>query len=56
MEGHTDKMQELILNLSVHLRYLLQAEQELVPLKMELNFVENYVNMQKHVTGRPVSC
>lgn len=56
MEGQTDKMQELILNLSVHLRYLLQAEQELVPLKMELNFVENYVNMQKHVTGRPVSC
>ncbi|MCM1135818.1 MAG: histidine kinase [Clostridium sp.] len=56
MEGHTDKMQELILNLSVHLRYLLQAERELVPLKMELDFVENYVDMQKHVSGRPVSC
>lgn len=56
MENQTEKMQELILNLSAHLRYLLQTERELVPLHMELEFVENYVNMQKHITGRPVSC
>lgn len=56
MEKQTGKMQDLILNLSKHLRYLLQAERELVPLYMELDFVENYVAMQKHVSGRPVSC
>lgn len=56
LENQTGKMQELILNLSTHLRYLLQAERELVPLYMELEFVENYVHMQKHITGRPVSC
>lgn len=56
MENQTGKMQDLILNLSKHLRYLLQAERELVPLYMELDFVENYVAMQKHVSGRPVSC
>ncbi|MCR1841291.1 sensor histidine kinase [Murimonas intestini] len=56
IENQTGKMQELILNLSAHLRYLLQAERELVPLRMELEFVENYVSMQKHITGRPVNC
>ena len=56
MENQTGKMHDLILNLSKHLRYLLQAERELVPLYMELDFVENYVAMQKHVSGRPVSC
>lgn len=56
LENQTDKMQDLILSLSVHLRYLLQTEREFVPLDMELKFVENYVELQKHISGRPVSC
>lgn len=56
LEKQTDKMQELILNLSVHLRYLLQTETELVTLDKELDFVENYVNMQRYITGRKVVC
>lgn len=56
MENKTDKMQELILSLSAHMRYLLQSERETIPLHLELDFVENYVNLQKHVTGRLVEC
>lgn len=56
MENKTDKMQELILSLSAHMRYLLQTERETIPLCMELEFVGNYVNLQKHVTGRRVEC
>ena len=55
-EKQTDRIQELILNLSKHLRYLLQAEQETVLLHKELEFVQNYVELQKHITGRPVFC
>lgn len=55
-EKQTDRIQELILNLSKHLRYLLQAEQETVFLHKELEFVQNYVELQKHITGRPVFC
>lgn len=54
MGNQTDKIQELILSLSRHLRYLLQAERETVTLEQELNFVKNYVEMQKYMTGRPV--
>lgn len=56
LQNQTDKMQELILNLSVHLRYLLQAERKLVQLREELKFVQNYVDLQKHISGRPVIC
>lgn len=56
IENQTGKMQELIINLSAHLRYLLQSEREFVPLYMEIEFVENYIQMQKHISGRPVIC
>ncbi len=52
--NQTDKIQELILSLSTHLRYLLQTEREVVTLEQELAFVRNYVALQKHMTGRPV--
>ena len=55
MAHEDEKIQELVLNLSAHLRYLLRAEQETVPLSRELAFVENYIGLQKHVTGRPVT-
>ncbi|MCM1217440.1 MAG: histidine kinase [Lachnospiraceae bacterium] len=56
LENQTEKMQDLILSLSEYLHYLMQVEREEVPLRKELEFVENYINMQKYVTGRPVSC
>ena len=56
LEKQTDKMQDLILSLSAHLRYLLQSETELVTLDDELDFVKNYVDMQQYVTGRKVVC
>lgn len=52
--NQTDKIQELILSLSKHLRYLLQTEREVVNLEQELDFVRNYVELQKHMTSRPV--
>ena len=55
MAHEDEKIQELVLNLSEHLRYLLRAEQETVPLSREIAFVENYIGLQKHVTGRPVT-
>lgn len=56
MERQTDQVQELIIDLSRHIRYLLQNEREIVPLSMELDFVKNYVDMQKHMSDRVVSC
>lgn len=51
-----EKSQELILHISEHLRYLLQTERELVTLGAELNYVRNYIELQKSMTGRPVVC
>lgn len=56
MEQQTDQMQELIMDLSKHIRYLLQSEREIVPLSMELDFVKNYVDLQKHMSDRSVNC
>lgn len=55
-ENETDSMQELIYNLGVHMRYLLQAEREIVPLRQEVDFVQNYIHLQVHMTGRRVKC
>lgn len=41
MAHEDEKIQELVLNLSEHLRYLLRAEQETVSLSREIAFVEN---------------
>lgn len=51
-----EKSQELILHISEHLRYLLATERELVTLGAELNYVRNYIELQKSMTGRPVVC
>lgn len=56
LEHQTDKVQSLILSLSEHLRYLLQAEREMVNLKQELDFTENYVNVRRQMTGRTIQC
>lgn len=55
-ENETDSMQELIYNLGIHMRYLLQSEREIVPLRQEVDFVQNYIHLQVHMTGRRVKC
>lgn len=55
MNKDTDKMQEMIMNLSYHLRYLLQTEREMVSLKAEIDYVKNYVLLQNNMTGRKFS-
>jgi len=50
--GDKEKAQDLIMELSYHLRYLLQAEKELVLLKDEIKYVKNYEQMQGILTGR----
>ena len=52
MNGESERMRELIMNLSEHLRYLLQSDRELVPLRAEADYTENYVRLQKNITGR----
>lgn len=53
--GDATQGEKLILRLSEHLRYLLQSERELVPLNGEIDYVKNYVQLQKDMTGRPFS-
>ena len=53
LDGERAKMQDLIISLSEHLRYLLQAEREVVPLSAEVAYVKNYNELQKNMTGRP---
>lgn len=53
MNGETEKIQDLIMNLSYHLRYLLQVEKELGMLESEISYVKNYEKLQQNMTGRP---
>lgn len=55
LDGDRQKMQDLIIHLSEHVRYLLQAEREIVSLQEEAAFVKNYAELQKNTTGRPSS-
>lgn len=52
MDGENERMQELIMNLSEHMRYLLQSDCELVSLRSEANHTENYIRLRKNITGR----
>lgn len=54
LEQQTEKVQSLILGLSEHLRYLMQAERETTTLQKEINFVQNYVALQDQMTGRKI--
>ncbi len=54
LEHETEKVQELIINLSGHLRYLLQAEKEMTTLIQELQFADNYTRLRGQMTGRPI--
>lgn len=52
--GRNDSAREFVSNLSTHMRYLLNNGMIRVPLLTELKFVENYVAMQTHMTGRKI--
>lgn len=53
MEEDWRSAQDVIISLSEHMRYLLQAERELVPITAEVDFVKNYTRLQAQMTGRP---
>lgn len=46
-----EKAQELIMNISAYLRYLMQNERKFVKLKEEICFVENYIDLQCNMSG-----
>lgn len=52
MEEDWRSTQDVIISLSEHMRYLLRAERELVPLSAEVDFVKNYTRLQARMTGR----
>ena len=51
-----DNAEIFLQRLSVHLRYLLQKDAAFVTVEQELDFVENYVDMQKLMTSKSLSC
>lgn len=54
MNGDTGKIQDVIMHFSTHLRYLLTLEREMVPLDSEIDYVNNYVALQREMTDRPI--
>ena len=51
-----DNAEIFLQRLSVHLRYLLQQEKGFVTIQEELDFVRNYVDLQKLMTSKPLTC
>lgn len=51
-----DNAEIFLQRLSVHLRYLLQQGKPFVSIGEELDFVQNYVDMQKLMTSKPLTC
>ena len=54
MNGENKKIQDIIMRLSEHLRYLLSAEKPFVELTAEINYVNNYLGLQREMTDRPI--
>ncbi|MDO4337402.1 MAG: histidine kinase [Eubacteriales bacterium] len=51
-----DNAEIFLQRLSSHLRYLLQKDAAFVKTEQELEFVRNYVDLQKLMTNKPLSC
>ena len=47
-----EQLRDYIQRLSEHLRYLMSIDRRTVPLSNELSFTENYVRLQRMMTGR----
>ncbi len=54
MNNDKEKIQDVIMHLSTHLRYLLTIEKQLVPLQSEIDYVNNYASLQQEMTDRPI--
>jgi len=55
MNKDTRRIQDVIMHLSTHLRYLLTLEKQLVPLQSEIDYVKNYVALQQEMTDRVIN-
>lgn len=51
-----DNAEIFLQRLSVHLRYLLQKDAAFVTVEKEMDFVKNYVDLQKLMTSKSLSC
>ena len=56
IEKDTENMQEVILEISVLMRYLLKNEAELVTVEEEIRNVKTYVHLQQLISSRIVQC
>lgn len=50
----SEKMQEMILNLSNHMRYILDIDKPLIPLEREIEYVKNYVELRRAMSDQPI--
>ena len=55
INGDNRKIKDMSIRLSGHLRYLLEMEKDMVCLREEKTFVENYVDLYKEMTDRRIS-
>ena len=55
-EGKREEIQETILALSMNYRYMFQDSFEEVPLSLEIEKVNNYINLQKMSRSYEISC
>lgn len=56
IEKDTENMQEVILEISALMRYLLKNEAELVTVEEEIRNVKTYVHLQQLISSRKVEC
>lgn len=53
--GASQQMQEMILNLSKHMRYILDIEKPMIPLDREIDYVKNYVELRKAMSDQTIT-
>ncbi len=51
-----DRVQQLILSVSNHIRYIFRDKLDLVPLERELEHIQNYIQIQNLSSGNPPVC
>jgi len=56
IEKSYEKMQNLIFSISAHLRYLLQSDNQVIKVREEVVYVQNYMDLQNTISYRKVSC
>ncbi len=54
MSGNRQEMQEMILEMSDYMRYILNIERDFIALEDEISYVEIYVKLRQKMTDRPV--